>query len=170
MRVLLVVLAMLCATLGAAAVALFEQHRQQAEEITLLKAQGLASRASLEDQSRCAAHTEKLFKELGRNDNIATPEFQSYTGHYSVQQGKCFMLIETSAFPALGDNVEDVRMIYLYDAVERRSYGEFIWMSSKDKKNSEVKPMMCRTAPSASAEDFCDSEGQFREFVAKYME
>lgn len=152
MRVLLVVLAMFCATLGAA------------------KAQGPPSRASLEDQSRCAAHTEKLFKELGRSENTATPGFQSYTGHYSVQHGKCFMLIETSAFPTSGDNVENVRMISLYDAVERRSYGEFVWISSKDKKYSEVKPMMCRTTPSASPEDFCDSEGQFRDFVAKYME
>ena len=43
-------------------------------------------------------------------------------------------------------------------------------MSSKDKKYSEVKPTMCRTSLSANTEDFCDSEEQFKEFVAKYME
>jgi hypothetical protein len=170
MRILLVILVVLCAALATMTLVLFERHQDQTEQIALLNAQRAAPRASIEDQGKCAAHAAKLFNELGYNENVPAPGFQRYASHYNITRGKCFVLIEHSAFPSSGGGVQNTRTINLYDAVERRSYGDFLWISSGTKKYWEVKPMMCRTNPSVATEELCDSEEQFKEFVAKYME
>src|SRR4051812_27748325 len=85
----------------------------------------LKTRADALRTLRSSSRSLGATRTLPRQGFKATP----VTTVFSTQSG--FILIEASAFPASGDTIENVRTICLYDAVERRSYGEYVWTSSK---------------------------------------
>ena len=76
--------------------------------------------ASLEQQEQCAEYTKKYFNDNGYEikDTVGTLYF-SYVSHYNIKLNKCFIFITNS------DINSNALFLYLIDAVEGKTYGEF---------------------------------------------
>jgi len=129
---------------------------------------------SLQDQAICAAQARKTFQEENvewdRQDKQTNLGMRTigvdYESHYNAKINRCLMLvIRTYSF-----GKETSTSKSLYDAIERRQYGQYLWTSREGKKYWEVPPLSCELTPSHSETQYCKSEDEFSAFVAKYME
>ena len=59
---------------------------------------------------------------------------------------------------------------HLLDAYEGRTYAEYLWGEKQGKKYWEVPPIFCRLIPSSGQEQSCNSEEEYKAFVARYTE
>ena len=76
------------------------------------------------------------------------------------------MLIEGGS--RVGKEFSNSRL--LMDAFERRVYAYYLWISKEGKKFWEVGPADCELTPSLRETKYCNSEEEFKDFVANYME
>ena len=104
-------------------------------------------------QRQCADQARQLFKQLGFDENAKPPNYQEYHSHYNNSLKKCFVAIETSAMT--GKPIEQVLQKFLFDAIERRPYAEYSWISKEGKKFWEVPPLQCELHPSIGADNRC---------------
>jgi hypothetical protein len=89
-----------------------------------------------------------------------------YSNHYNTKLGKCLMLIEAAR--NAGKQISNSKL--LMDAFERRVYANWLWISREEKKCWEVGPEICELIPSLRQTTRCNSEEEFKAFVADYME
>jgi len=121
------------------------------------------NRERLEFQEKCALQAEKVFKALGYN--LQADSLQS---HYHPERNRCFM--QVAAFPKSNPDGSIFTFKFLLDAYEQRSLAEYAWRSHKDKKYTEVPPVMCKFTEPGKPEVACNSDEAFEQFVAKYMQ
>lgn len=145
-------------------------NRELRGEVRQIKSQlADSSKAeSLQLQQKCAEQAMTLFHALGYKDSHLNFNSDLYQSHYNPKLGKCFVEI-TSTDLSTSPGTEAINRV-LFDAVERRVYAEYGWMSSKTKKYWEVPPWNCRLTPSSANEQPCKSEDEYKAFVAKYIE
>ncbi|MGC2458730.1 MAG: hypothetical protein WA435_12135 [Gallionellaceae bacterium] len=109
---------------------------------------------NLELQEKCATQADMVFRELGYS---LSKDLATNQSHFNSKLNKCFMsFMNTSG---------NYSVRYLLDAYEQREYAEF---SSSFHKNGNL--IGCHLAPLGEKEIRCNSEGEYNEFVARYME
>ncbi|MFL6796280.1 MAG: hypothetical protein ACJ8F3_02590 [Xanthobacteraceae bacterium] len=127
---------------------------------------------SLDQQERCAQQASRAFQQIDTEAKATnkrmgfSPVSNDYQSHYNTKIGKCLILVETATM--LGDQLNT--SANLMDAIERRYYASYLWISRKDNKNGQVLPSICELIPSVRAKKLCTSREEFDEFVAGYME
>lgn len=114
-------------------------------------------------QERCAEQARKTFNELG----YAKKPFASYENHYNGKLNKCFMEISNTESVA-GGNVVTSRNIS--DALEGKTYGEYVWQTEKGKKFWEIPPLMCTVTSASGEERQCKTDDEFKELIKPYMD
>ena len=131
-------------------------HQQQSTIAELTsKLNDKSAHENLELQEKCAAQADKVFRELGYSLSKNLASIQS---HFNSKLNKCFMsLMYTS---------RNSNSRYLLDAYEQREYAEF----STIFQISANIIVGCHLAPLAEKEIRCKSEGEYNEFVSRYME
>jgi hypothetical protein len=107
-----------------------------------------ASAQSLQQQALCAAQASKVFQEdYPHREN---GDMTHYQDHYNVKLDRCFIL-EYSTLGGGGGAI-------LYDAFEKRKYGEYGWTTTG-----------CELTPPNGQPEACNSKAEFDAFAAKYM-
>jgi hypothetical protein len=121
----------------------------------------------------CATQAKKAYAEELREDKsglLASVDSKlissDYSSHYNTKLGKCLVLIQSTR--SHGKEFSNSRV--LIDAFERRVYGYYLWISKEGTKFWEVAPTMCDLTPSMRETNHCNSEEEFKAFVANYME
>ena len=137
-----------------------EVNKQQAISIKKLSdiVNKQNSEVSLELQGKCAKQAGETFKELGYK-NGGTDFYES---HYNKKLNVCFLSISSLYKSTVSES--------LVDAYEQRVYATYMWIADKNKKYSEVVPMLCRVMPNTKYETKCSSEEEYKSYVAKLME
>jgi hypothetical protein len=125
-----------------------------------------ARRENLDLQERCATQAQKVFKQW-KSEYDKESEDQRYAdyvitsadyqSHYNAKLNRCFIAVEDSM--ADGSTHK-----WLADAYENRPYASY-WT-----KYLEMRPRSCELTPSVREKHFCNSEEEYNEFVATYME
>lgn len=137
------------------------EQRDQIQKLTI----SLADKSKQENlvlQEKCALQVEKVFRQLG----YKVGGMDLYQSHYNAKLNKCFMSLESTSFATGGMFVNK----FLFDAYEQREYGQYMWMADKVKKFWEVPPITCELTPSLADKSLCNSEDEYKAFVARYME
>lgn len=121
----------------------------------------------------CASRSVNLFRTLGFSDNPAQKNSgmhtEEFVDHYSKRLGRCLIDITiTDAASANGQARETISK-NIYDADERRTFGEYYWISSDTKKYWEQKPFQCHMTPPDKDEGFCKSTGEWENFEQELM-
>jgi hypothetical protein len=168
MKALAVVLFLALAALAWALVVEVSTERRLRTQIQQLTSRlGNESRFDqLKLDERCAAQAKSVFQTMGYKEMQIGVNTDSWQSHYNTKLGKCFMTVESTG---VSNETQFVSRILL-DAFERRIYGQYTWTSRKDKKYWEVPPMLCVLTQSSMSEQTCKSEGEYKAFVAKYIE
>ena len=159
---------LLCAAIGLG-IFLFRQNTtiasQDAQlaaisvELSALKQQNKS--ASLDFQVKCSEQAQKAFIQLGFKAN----DIASYQSHYNAKLNKCFIDTENTTFQ--GKTGWTYRNVY--DAVEGRSYGTYVWHTERNKKYWEVPPFMCEVESPQGEKQRCNSKEEFSKLVQIYM-
>jgi|ERR1035441_600638 hypothetical protein len=121
--------------------------------------------APLSQQKVCAEEARKAFnKSFKAEDNGITYD---YTSHYDAQTNVCYVLVEGNG---VSKNTSNPYVSYsLFDAIEGRTYGEYVWINSTQKKYWEVAPMICDVKPRDSDKVLCHSDEEFDQLIDKYF-
>jgi|SRR5580704_14595279 hypothetical protein len=109
---------------------------------------------TLEEQKTCADQADKSFEESRFSDGHS-----AFTDHYDPKVRVCYIEIATRR--QLTKNQEYDLLIY--DAFERRVYGQFASTSASP------KPAECRVRPRGQAEITCGSESKFDDLALRYF-
>jgi hypothetical protein len=129
---------------------------------------------SLQNQAICAAEAKKTFQqdnaEWDRQDKQMNLGMETisvdYESHYNTKINRCLMLVTRMySFRKQTSTSKN-----LFDAIERRAYGAYLWTTREGKKYWEVPPVSCELTPTHGETQYCKSEDEFNAFVAKYME
>jgi hypothetical protein len=80
---------------------------------------------------------------------------------------KCFIAISNTE-SVTGGNVVTSRNIS--DALEGKTYGEYVWATEKGKQFWEVPPLMCTVTLLSGEERKCKSDDEFKELIKLYMD
>ena len=149
MKVWIAILTVLVSALGLAVYANHQEVLKVSERLESARRAGISSQTE-----RCAAQAGKVFTGYGYNSATTIADFRN---HYNAKLNKCFMSIDY--------RIQTTRTIMLLDAYERRGYGEFDTMISKD----GVPIMMsCVVDQDSDAERHCKSEEEYNALTAKY--
>ena len=113
---------------------------------------------TLEEQVQCEKYARAFYKEVDYNN-------ADYSSHYNTGMKKCFVAIHSSQWNS--------GMLWttnqLYDAVERRIYGSYMWHNDAVKKYWEVEPVECYVKTSGEKK-FCKSDYEFEQLASEYMD
>jgi hypothetical protein len=90
-----------------------------------------------------------------------------YENHYNETMNKCVIAISDTE-PSAGGTFYTSRTVF--DAIEGKTYGEYIWQSDKVKKFWEVAPLMCRVTDANGEEHKCKSDDEFKQLLKPYMD
>jgi hypothetical protein len=138
-----------------------ERNLEEAQEISILKAE-VADRSvnrGFDFKCRCAAEADQFFK-FWNNDPKSASRYES---PYDSGRKACFVLILNSDHSSNNPS-ENYPELTLFDAVERRQYAYlFKW------ENPGQLPI-CTLMPGDREPKACDSREEFNTFVANYME
>jgi hypothetical protein len=119
---------------------------------------------SLELQSRCAEAALTFFKRFGYEPY----QNADFTNHYNPKLRKCFIAIHTLDPKTAAPNVLTSQAVF--DAVEGKNYGEYIWKSDQTKKYWEVAPLECDGTASDGSYKICHSEPEFNGLMSDYID
>jgi len=125
--------------------------------------------APLSQQKVCADEARKAFSKSfkAEQDGIA----YEFTSHYDAQNNVCYVLVHGSG--VVKGNASGSSSPYVsysvFDAIEGRTYGEYVWINSTQKKYWEVPPMICNVNPRASDKILCKSDDEFDQLIDKYF-
>jgi hypothetical protein len=115
---------------------------------------------------------QKSIQEYSAEDKIESAKFGmptmsiDYQSHYNTKINRCLILTEKTS--SMGS--ETSTSINLWDALERRSYANWLWKTHPTKKYWEVPPVACELARNYRDKKNCTSREEFDAFVAEYME
>jgi hypothetical protein len=135
------------------------------QELRAKLAEAASKLDGIELQAKCAQQAEKVFHLLGYKEDGegSSGTLALYANHHNAPLNKCFMTIESTDMGHTSRGTI-VASKYLMDAYEQREYAEFSQASGK------LKWMICKTIPSAGTEQPCQGDGEYKTFVARYME
>ncbi len=119
---------------------------------------------SFDLQSRCAETAKEFFKRSGYSPD----RHADYMNHFNPKLKKCFIVIKTSKWNNATATMLDSTGVF--DAVEGKSYGEYVWQSDKGKKYWEVAPLTCSGTKLDGSYQVCHSEVEFTNLMADYMD
>jgi hypothetical protein len=132
-------------------------------------------RENLDLQERCGTQAQKVFKQwqaeneaegkrwkLPSNMQTVSADYQS---HYNAPLNRCFMTV-------LDTMSNGSTSKWLIDAFESRQYAFYFWIPDPKgvKQYWEMRPVSCELTPSVREKRFCNSEDEYDEYVATYME
>jgi hypothetical protein len=125
------------------------------------------SHPTLVQQKMCAEQAKKAFDEnqqearqLGGDQPIS-----DYTSHFDPQKNICYVRITSTTASKRGVTNSDV----VYDAFERRLFGNYFWLNYDGKKYWEVKPAQCEVHPQQQPTVYCQSSEEFNDLVEKWF-
>ena len=121
----------------------------------------------------CATRSANLFRTLGYNDNPAQKKdamhTEEFADHFSKRLDRCLIEITITDVGASNGQASQTIGKNIYDADERRSFGEYYWIASSTKKYWEQKPFQCHMTPPDKDEGFCESTGEWENFEQELM-
>ncbi len=124
----------------------------------------LDEQPSFEDQSRCAAAAKEFFNREG----YGSEQDADFLNHYNPKLRKCFIVIKTSKWQPSTATMLTSKNVY--DAVEGKTYGQYLWQSDKVKKWWEVAPIMCLATNPDGSDTKCKNDGEYTSIMANYMD
>lgn len=138
--------------------------KQQTNQIAVIqnKINGFTKTADLDLQAKCSKQASFMFNELGYNKSGNFGSLSSYQSHYNNKFNKCFLSIYSVQGKFVNQSV--------IDAYEQKVFATYMWTADKNKKYSEVVPMLCLVMPNTKYETKCSSEEEYKSYVAKLME
>lgn len=116
--------------------------------------------ATLAQQKMCDEQAGKQFSE----DRPKSKSYISgYTSHYDPAVNVCYIRLSSTGGnpPAVVDTV--------LDAFGGRTYAQYMWINSQNKKYSEVSPFMCEIDIPGKPKEACKSSDEFDELTEKYF-
>ena len=128
------------------------------------------ARANLELQDKCSMQALKYY-ESWREVSSETVD-KDYTSHYNLKENRCFVLLRFLRIGQVrGTNLSWLhKSMWLFDAFERRAFGEFSEGSS-DTSKADRSLYACNVASlSSGAKIDCWSEKEFETFIKPIME
>jgi hypothetical protein len=127
--------------------------------------------ASLSQQKVCAEEARKAFNKSYKAEQDGVS--YEFTSHYDTQLNVCYILVHGSGSShSSGDansNPSPYVSYSLFDAIEGRTYGQYVWINSTQKKYWEVPPMMCEVKPRGTDKMLCHSDDEFDQLIDKYF-
>ena len=127
--------------------------------------------APLSQQKVCAEEARKSFNESFKREQDGVS--YEFTSHYDAQNKVCYVLVHGSgaARPrGIANGTPSPYVSYsLFDAIEGRTYGDYVWINSTQKKYWEVPPMVCEVRPRGSDKVLCHSDDEFDQLIDKYF-
>jgi len=138
---------------------------QQEKAIETLKAEiaeKKKDRSLFEYQERCAEAARKSYSDMG----FKNKEWAAFENHYNEKLNRCF--IEITDVETNGGRIVTSKSIF--DAVEGKQYGEYIWQSDKVKKYWEVPPILCDVISPSGEKTLCKSDDEYKELLKPYMD
>ena len=129
------------------------------------KLKALDEKPSFELQARCDVAAKQYF--IREWTGAAPGMDKDYTSHYNPDLRKCFITVKTSQLQKAGTLFTTKGV---FDAVEGKTYGEYVWQSDPVKKYWEVAPIQCNGLTPDGDEVQCHSEGEFENLMSKYMD
>src|ERR1700733_2001838 len=124
----------------------------------------------LSQQKVCAEEARKAFNKSFKAEQDGVS--YEFTSHYDAQNSVCYVLVHGSgaARPSGTNGSPSPYVSYsLFDAIEGRTYGEYVWINSTQKKYWEVSPMMCEVRPRGTDKMLCHSDDEFDQLIDKYF-
>jgi hypothetical protein len=109
---------------------------------------------TLEEQKTCADQADKSFKESRFSDGHST-----FADHYDPKVRACYIEIATRRQLAKNQEYD----LLIYDAFERRVYGQFASTSANP------KAVQCSVKPRGQAEVTCGSDSEFNDLALRYF-
>jgi hypothetical protein len=106
-------------------------------------------------QTKCASQA-KAFFDYWETDPEAKQN-DEYSNHYNVKVNKCFVKIK---IPILSSPDKKTYTEYLFDAIEKKQYGNFMVGIP-----TYGKPIICEIL-----DNFCQTRDEYDNFVNSYME
>lgn len=124
---------------------------------------------NLDLQIKCATQAKTFFDYF-----ITDPESKEtseLSNHYNTKLNICFALIKQYKQTGTGISVSNGTQKDLYDAVEKKVYGSYAWMSESPKKYWDVSPLWCDTYINGNTNNHkvCESEEEYDAFTSIYM-
>jgi len=124
---------------------------------------------SLDLQIKCSSQAKTFFDYF-----ITDPESKrqaELSNHYNAKLNICFASIKQYIQTGTGGSFNAGAKKDLYDAVEKKVYGSYSWISQSPKKYWEVAPLWCDTYKDGEKNNhqICASEDEFDAFVSGYM-
>jgi hypothetical protein len=121
-------------------------------------------------QERCPTQAQKVFKDW--KDAVQPPKgvnipgsgtvSEEYQSHYNSTLNRC---VSIQFLSGNGANSKS-----LVDAYENRVFAYYLWVPVKNKHESDVPPVDCDLIPVLQEKRACNSEAEYNEFVAAYVE
>ena len=135
--------------------------KEQQTRIRELSPKTDSSAKSFELQRECAKQAEAFIDYWEKDPQSKLND--EFSNHYNVKLNKCFVLI--TQYPKHpGGSVDNIFEKYLFDAIEKKLYGQYGWAPQEGKKYWEVPPLVC-----TMLDQTCQSEAEFEAFVNRYM-
>jgi hypothetical protein len=125
--------------------------------------------ATLADQKTCSDQAKKFFEESeAREASMVRMTPSSYVSHFDPNANICYVMV-IDIFSI--DGKKTLTTSYeVSDAFEGRTYGEYMWNSTRGKKNREETPDRCEVTPRGGMNDtVCKSAQEFHALVMKYF-
>lgn len=125
---------------------------------------------NLDLQIKCASQAKNFFDYL--ITDLESKKTAEFSNHYNAKLNICFALIKQYIQTGTGASFSTGTQKDLYDAVEKKVYGSYSWMSQPPKKYWEVAPLWCDIYKDGDKNNHqvCTSEGEFDAFVNSFME
>ena len=123
----------------------------------------------VKQQVECSKYAQSFFDYFEPNGKSS--RMDEFTNHYNVKLKKCFVLIKTYTQSNLGGDLNMGSGKDLYDAVEKKIYASYSWMSRNGKKYWEVPPLWCDIYKydSSSVHETCKDEEEFDAYTNELM-
>lgn len=127
--------------------------------------------APLSQQKVCAEEAQKAFNKSFKTEQDGVS--YEFTSHYDAKNNVCYVLVHGSGVArprgTANGNPSPYVSYSLFDAIEGRTYGDYVWINSTQKKYWEVPPMTCEVRPRGSDKMLCHSDDEFDQLIDKYF-
>ena len=121
--------------------------------------------APLSQQKLCAEEAQKAFNKSFKAEQDGVS--YEFTSHYDADANVCYVLVHGSG--ATSKSSTPYVSYSLFDAIEGRTYGDYVWINSTQKKYWEVAPMVCSVSPRGGDKITCKSDDEFNQLIDKYF-
>lgn len=119
--------------------------------------------------TKCAKQAQDFFEYFV--PNLQDRQKDEFSNHYNKKLSKCFVLVKQYISNNVSGKFSSGTSKDLYDAIEKKVYGSYSWMSDSPKKYWEVPPLWCEMYADGNQGNLqaCKTEGEFDAFTFTYM-